>query len=76
MVEDAENGYLVTPDRPAEMAERACPRRGDARVRQCLGSAVREAVANHCGLEAMQVVFEELHRELRALRAQPLGPNA
>ena len=52
VVEDAENGYLVTPDRPAEMAERACPRLGDARVRQCLGSEVREAVANHCGPNA------------------------
>jgi len=71
VIEDAENGYLVPPDQPALMAERACLLLGDEELRERLGSAARDAVARNFGLDAMLDAYQQLYRELREGAEKP-----
>lgn len=75
VIEDGGNGYLVAPDRPGEMAKRACGLLADAEQRSRLGSAARAVIARHFGLEAMLVAYENLYRELLSRRRKLLGPR-
>jgi len=76
VIDDGENGYLVAPDRPGEMAERACRLLADPDHRGRLGRAGQASVAQRFGIETMTGAYEQLYRKLLSRRLQPVQGRA
>ncbi len=67
VVADGENGFLVDPDQPQQMAERCVRLLRDPELRQRMGEAARRTIRERFTLARQTREYLELYRELVAL---------
>ncbi len=70
LIQDGENGVVLTKDHPEEWAERILVLQGQPEKKRRMGAAARETVTQHFTWDALAGAFEQVYEQMRRQRKQ------